>query len=92
MINSDYITVIIGIGASIGTDASLVPQLIKLIRDKKSEDISMGMLAMLFIGLILWIIYGVIKKDWVIIISNILSLIVNIAVSVLSLKYRSQKA
>jgi len=81
---------IIGIGASAGTAVSLLPQLIKLCREKKADGISLPMLAILFTGVSLWIWYGVMKNDLIIIISNAISLCLNAAIVVFSLKYRKE--
>lgn len=81
-------TTVIGIAASIFTATSLVPQLIKLMKSKKSEDVSLWMLAILFTGLALWVYYGVLKEDWIIVISNAFSLLVNMAIMVLSIRYK----
>jgi MtN3 and saliva related transmembrane protein len=80
---------IIGIVASVFTGISLLPQLIKLIRDKQSSDISMVMLATLFTGLALWIWYGVKIKDWIIIIANGVSLALNVCIVLLNFYYKS---
>ena len=82
-------TTIIGIAASVFTATSLLPQLVKLLKEKKAENISVGMLAVLFTGLALWIWYGSLKKDWIILISNAFSLIINIITLVLTLKYKN---
>jgi MtN3 and saliva related transmembrane protein len=65
----NFIT-IIGILASVCTAISLVPQLVKLLKEKKAENISLLMLAVLFAGVGLWIYYGILKKDFIIIVSN----------------------
>ena len=85
------LTSIIGIAASIGTGTSLLPQLIKMIQEKKSQDISYMMLAVLFVGLSLWTYYGFLKEDWIIIISNAFSLMVNLCIVLLSIKYKAQE-
>jgi MtN3 and saliva related transmembrane protein len=79
---------VIGVAASVFTATSLIPQLVKLIKEKKSENISLGMLAVLFIGLALWVWYGFLKEDWIIIVSNAFSLLINIITVVLSIKYK----
>ncbi len=84
------ITTITGIGASIFTATSLLPQLFKLLKEKKAEDVSLGMLAVLFTGLILWVIYGCMKNDLIIIIANSFSLLVNIITTILTLKYKKR--
>ena len=79
---------IVGIGASILTAASLVPQLFKLIREKKAEDISVVMLSILLCGLGLWIYYGIMKDDLIIVISNAFALVINLGTVVLTLLYK----
>lgn len=85
------IETIVGIFASTATGTALLPQLIKIIKEKKSESVSMGMLALLFAGLAGWICYGILKSDWIIIISNSFSLVINTAITVLSVKYKEKK-
>jgi len=60
----------IGIAAGTCTSISLVPQLIKTIKDKKAGEISWFMLVILMIGIAFWIWYGLIKKDLPIIITK----------------------
>lgn len=84
------IITIAGIAASAFTAISLTPQLAKVIKEKKAEDVSMAMLGILFAGLVLWIVYGSLKKDWIIIISNSFSLLINIMLSIVSLKYKNK--
>ena len=79
---------IVGIGASILTAASLVPQLLKIIREKKAEDISMVMLSILLCGLGLWIYYGIMKNDLIIVISNAFALVINLSTVALTLLYK----
>jgi MtN3 and saliva related transmembrane protein len=77
----------IGLAASICTGISLLPQLLKIIKEKKASDISYPMLIILFCGLGLWIWYGVEKEDWIIIISNSVSLLINITIFFLNQHY-----
>ena len=69
---------------------SMVPQLTKLIKEKEAENISMNMLLVLFLGVGCWIVYGVLKKDWIIIISNTFSLVINVLLTVLAIKYKKK--
>jgi MtN3 and saliva related transmembrane protein len=59
-----------------------------LVKEKKAEDISLVMLATLLGGLMLWISYGVMKKDSIIIISNAFALLVNLATVGLASYYK----
>jgi MtN3 and saliva related transmembrane protein len=80
----------IGIAAGILTGISLLPQLLKIIKEKKADGISFGMLAVLLAGLCLWILYGVLKKDYPIIVTNSFSLLMNVIVVVLTTKYKGR--
>ena len=80
---------IIGITAGVCTAVSLLPQLFKIVREKKAENISYGMLALLVGGLVLWIWYGILKKDYPIIITNSFSFIINALVIFFTNKYKS---
>ena len=79
---------IIGLIAGFFTAAAMLPQLIKIIKEKKAEDISVPMLMILITGLGLWIYYGTTKEDWPIIITNAISLIFNLAIIVFKFKYK----
>lgn len=77
----------VGVTASFFTTLSLVPQLLKLYKEKKAQNISMGMLSVLLAGLVFWILYGVLQEDWIIIVSNALSLLINVTTIVLARRY-----
>lgn len=82
----------IGIAAGLFTALSLLPQLVKIIKDKKANDISMATLLVLFTGIGLWIVYGFMKDDLPVIATNIASLVINIMVIAFSIYYKRNKA
>lgn len=82
---------VVGICAGVCTAVSLLPQLIKIIRNKKADDVSIFMLLILLTGLALWIVYGVMKKDWPIIITNGFSFLLNCCTTILRIKYSGTK-
>jgi MtN3 and saliva related transmembrane protein len=84
---SDY-TVYVGIAAGVCTAVSLLPQLIKIIKEKKAEDISYVMLFVLLAGIAGWVYYGILKKDYPIIITNSFSFLVNCLIIGFSMKYK----
>jgi MtN3 and saliva related transmembrane protein len=86
------ITKIVGITAGVFTGASMLPQLIKIIQEKKASQVSVLMLVVLVIGLGLWIWYGFLQKDWPIIITNLFSLTINLIMIFLRYKYRHNKS
>jgi MtN3 and saliva related transmembrane protein len=82
---------IIGIIAGVFTSASLLPQLIKTIKEKDATSISAVMLLVLITGISLWIYYGFLKNDIPIIATNIFSDMVNITLLFFSIKYKKAK-
>ena len=81
------VTQIIGIAAGILTATSLIPQLVKIIKEKKADDVSPMMLIILMVGLGLWATYGIMKEDWPIIITNSFSFLLNTVVLIFRYKY-----
>lgn len=79
-------TTFIGLIAATCTTASFLPQVIKTWRSKKTKDISFLMYAILALGLFLWLVYGVIIRDYPLILANSISL--GLALCVLFLKIR----
>ncbi len=84
-------TTIIGLFASALTAFSLIPQLIKLIKKKESKDLSVVMLSVLISGLGIWIYYGFLKKDAIIIVSNAIACLINAITLVLAIYYKRDK-
>ena len=78
----------IGIVAGIFTSSSLVPQLVKILKEKKVEDLSMGMFLSLLVGIILWVVYGILRDDLPIIITNGFSVLLNFFILFLKFKYQ----
>jgi len=79
---------IIGIVAGVCTSISLLPQLIKTIKEKKAGDISYIMLGILLIGLGFWVWYGILKKDHPVIITNSISFLLNSLIIFFNIYYR----
>lgn len=77
----------IGFVAAFLTTTSFIPQAIKIVRTGKTDDISTVMYAMLVGGIFLWLVYGIKKKDWPLIVANTITLIFSGAVLFLKLFY-----
>ena len=78
----------VGIGAGVLTGISMLPQLFKIIKEKKAENISYFMLFLLLAGLGGWVWYGILKNDYPIIITNGFSFLVNLTIIGFSIKYK----
>lgn len=82
---------VLGIIAGVLTSVSMIPQLVKVIREKDVEDVSLLMLLILISGLSLWIWYGIVKEEWPIILSNSFAVLVNISLLLCYFMYNKKK-
>ncbi len=80
-------TTLIGLIAAICTTCSFLPQVIKILRSKRTKDVSLLMYAILTTGLFLWLIYGFIIKDFPLILANCISLTLSLCVLVLKIRH-----
>ncbi|HEY0743367.1 MAG TPA: SemiSWEET transporter [Chryseosolibacter sp.] len=80
----------VGIAAGIFTSSSLLPQLIKLLKQKDAENISIFFLVILLIGVTLWVWYGVMKNDIPIIATNSFSIVINLLMIMYGIKYKKK--
>lgn len=67
-------TTVVGSFAALGTTVSYFPQLMKCWKTGQAGDLSLKMLTTLAGGVGLWVVYGILKNDYVIITSNTISL------------------
>ena len=80
---------IIGYVAGVIIIASWIPQIIKSFKTRSVNDLSILMIFLIFIGTILWVIYGLLVKDVPITAVNVV--LVLIISFLLYLKIRYQK-
>jgi len=81
---------IIGTIAGILTSVSMIPQLIKVLKEKDVENLSWGMIAVLLTGVSLWVVYGIMKDELPIILSNGFSVLVNTTLLIYFFKYKNK--
>lgn len=79
---------IIGLFAAVGTTGAFLPQAVKTIRTKQTRDLSLSMFVMLVVGIIGWVIYGILIQDLPVIIANSAALLFNIPILFLKIKYK----
>ncbi len=78
----------IGIAAGVLTAISMIPQLVKVVKEKKAQDISLFMVIILLSGVAVWVVYGILKEDYPIIVTNAFSFAVNLVLLLLSIRYK----
>lgn len=81
---------ILGLVAGGITSVAMLPQLIKVLKEKDVEDLSLLMILFLVLGLSLWVWYGILKEELPIILSNAFAVLVNICLLICYLMYRKK--
>ena len=64
------IATVIGLAAAVCTTTANLPQLKKAWVTRQTDDLSLKTLLLLGWGLVLWVIYGVLQRDIVIVLAN----------------------
>jgi MtN3 and saliva related transmembrane protein len=82
---------VIGLFASGLTTLAAIPQLVKIIKLKKAENISLLWIIILFIGLCGWVYYGILKRDYILLISNSLGALINATLAFFAVLYKKRK-
>jgi MtN3 and saliva related transmembrane protein len=80
---------LIGISAAFLTTLSFVPQIIKAYRTKRMKDVSRYLMTFFTTGSILWIIYGIVHNDLVIVGANTTAAVFNLVLLYYSFVYAS---
>jgi MtN3 and saliva related transmembrane protein len=83
----DLLTVL-GLTAATITTCSFLPQMIKTWQTKSAKDVSYAMLITFITGILLWLIYGILREDIAIILANGVTLVFNIIILGLKIRYR----
>jgi MtN3 and saliva related transmembrane protein len=78
---------IIGLIGGILTSIGGIPQIIKMITTKQTNDLSWTMIMLWFVGLVFTLSYGIVIHQIPIILSGILSLISTITMLILKIYY-----
>ena len=70
----------IGFLAAILTTFSFLPQAILTLRTRKTDEISLVMYLMLNIGIMCWLVYGVVRDDVALILANSVTLLFSLPI------------
>ena len=76
-----------GYFAAILTTAAFLPQLIKTLKTKKADDVSLITLIMFICGVGSWIIYGYKISSFPILVANIITFILNLFILISKIYY-----
>ncbi|MCJ8496709.1 SemiSWEET transporter [Chryseobacterium salipaludis] len=81
---------ILGLIAGALTSVAMLPQLIKVLKEKDVQDISLLMILVLITGLSLWVWYGFLQDELPIILSNAFAVLVNLALLVSYFRFKEK--
>lgn len=73
-------TTLLGLAAASLTTSAFVPQVVKVWRSGRSDDLSLGMFALMTVGILLWLAYGILERDLPLIAANAVTLVLNLAI------------
>jgi MtN3 and saliva related transmembrane protein len=80
---------ILGYSAGAITTLTFLPQVIKTFKEKSAKDISLLMFVIAAVNEVMWIVYGFLKQDMVIILTNAVILCMSITMIFLKYKYQN---
>jgi len=83
----DYVE-ILGLIAAVLTTGSFLPQAIKVIKTKNTNDLSLSMYSMFVSGVGLWLVYGFIIDSLPIILANIVTLMLSGTILFMKIRYK----
>ncbi len=78
---------IVGFTAATLTTVAFLPQLAQTWKSKSAKDVSMQMLITFCIGVFLWLVYGICIQSWPVIVANLFTLIFNLIILSLKIRY-----
>tara|TARA_B100001939_G_C16381212_1_gene380019 strand:+ start:81 stop:341 length:261 start_codon:yes stop_codon:yes gene_type:complete len=84
----DFIIKYIGFFAAFCTTFAFLPQAIKVYQTKSTKDISLYMFLIFTIGVLSWLIYGIIIKDLPVILANAVTLILSFFILIYKLRFK----
>ncbi|MCP3476364.1 SemiSWEET transporter [Bradyrhizobium sp. CCGUVB1N3] len=78
---------LLGFAAATCTTLAYAPQFIKVWKTRSTVDISLGMFLVLILGLVLWLIYGLLSGDAPLVAANAITIVIAGGILVMKLKY-----
>jgi len=83
----DYIQ-LLGMIAGILTTVAFLPQVVKNWKSRSAKDLSLGMFSIFCLGVLLWLIYGLLVSDLPIILANLVTLVLALTLLVFKLSFK----
>jgi MtN3 and saliva related transmembrane protein len=78
----------VGTFAAFCTTISWVPQLVRIVRRRRADDVSWGYLLLFAVGVVSWLLYGIARLDPVIVAANAVTVVLLVCVAVAKRRLR----
>lgn len=73
-------TIYLGYLAGFITVGAFLPQAIRILRTRQTRDLSLGTFTLLITAGSLWLVYGVLNRDWPVVVTNLGMVSLNIVI------------
>ena len=70
------------------TTLAFVPQALKTLRTRDTRSISLGMYVVFTVGVVFWLAYGFVLQSWPMILANLVTLVLSLAILGMKLAWR----
>ena len=83
------VTTMVGFFAGFLTTISFLPQVVKTWKSRSASDLSLGMFSVFSVGVICWLVYGLLLQEMPMIFWNAVTLVLVLIILILKLKFDS---
>lgn len=87
----DNYTEIIGFTAAVLTTAAFLPQVYKTWKTKDVSSLSLPMLLIFFVGIVAWLVYGILKQSPSMIFANSITVVSSFLLVYFKIRYERKK-
>jgi MtN3 and saliva related transmembrane protein len=77
----------IGMAAATCTTLCWLPQAVKIVREKRTEGLSLATQSFFTLGIALWAVYGLLLHSWPLILANLATLLLSLTILALKIRY-----
>ncbi|MBR0717074.1 SemiSWEET transporter [Bradyrhizobium liaoningense] len=82
-----FVIKMLGFAAATCTTLAYAPQFIKVWKTRSTEDISLWMFLLMVLGLVLWLVYGLLSGDAPLVAANAITIVLAGGILYMKLKY-----
>ncbi len=79
---------LLGLVAGSFTTAAFIPQVVKTWKTRSAKDLSLGMFSIFCLGVVLWLVYGLLIMDIPVIVANVVTLLLASFLLFLKLRWK----